>query len=157
MEPRDRDALADILSAIRRVQGFAVPDRETFLSSDVLQDAVVRLCGQLQKVDICSRSLLLPEHLAGEGLQRRVQAHQGEVGQFRLGGKQAIEDAVFRAAVGIPVRHWIAAGAQAVLELNRQQLEALACQQLRQIGEQINRGRQWGSPDFEDKSIRVTP
>jgi len=149
MEPRDRDALADILSAIRRVQGFAVPDRETFLSSDVLQDAVVRLCGQLQKVDICSRSLLLPEHLAGEGLQRRVQAHQGEVGQFRLGGKQAIE--------GIPVRHWIAAGAQAVLELNRQQLEALACQQLRQIGEQINRGRQWGSPDFEDKSIRVTP
>jgi uncharacterized protein with HEPN domain len=45
MEPRDRDALAESLSAIRRVQGFAVPDRETFLSSlssDVLQDAVVR-------------------------------------------------------------------------------------------------------------------
>jgi len=123
MEPRDRDALADILSAIRRVQGFAVPDRETFLSSDVLQDAVVRLCRQLQKVDICSRSLLLPEHLAGKGLQRRVQAHQGEVGQFRLGGKQPIK--------GIPVRHRVAAGAQAVPQLNRQQLEALAGQQVR--------------------------
>ena len=42
MSPRDRDALADILTAIRRVQGFPIPDRETFLASDVLQDAVVR-------------------------------------------------------------------------------------------------------------------
>lgn len=42
MEPRDRDALANILTVIRRVEGFAVPDRETFLFSDVLQDAVVR-------------------------------------------------------------------------------------------------------------------
>ncbi len=42
MSPRDRDALADILTAIRRVQGFPSPDRETFLASDVLQDAVVR-------------------------------------------------------------------------------------------------------------------
>jgi uncharacterized protein with HEPN domain len=42
MEPRDRDALGDILTAIRRVQGFSIPDRETFLASDVLQDAVVR-------------------------------------------------------------------------------------------------------------------
>jgi uncharacterized protein with HEPN domain len=37
MSPRDRDALADILTAIRRVQGFPIPDRETFLASDVLE------------------------------------------------------------------------------------------------------------------------
>lgn len=42
MEPRDRDAWRDILTAIRRAQGFPIPDRETFLASDVLQDAVVR-------------------------------------------------------------------------------------------------------------------
>ncbi|MEX0588624.1 MAG: HepT-like ribonuclease domain-containing protein [Cyanobium sp.] len=39
---RDRDALGDILSAIRQVQGFHTPDRETFLASNVLQDSVVR-------------------------------------------------------------------------------------------------------------------
>lgn len=38
---RDRDALADILTAIRLDQDFPFPDRETFLASDVLQDAVV--------------------------------------------------------------------------------------------------------------------
>jgi uncharacterized protein with HEPN domain len=42
MERRERDALQDILTAIRRVQGFPIPDRETFMASDVLQDAVVR-------------------------------------------------------------------------------------------------------------------
>ena len=42
MEPRDSDALRDILTAIRRVQGFPIPDRETFFASDVFQDAVVR-------------------------------------------------------------------------------------------------------------------
>jgi uncharacterized protein with HEPN domain len=42
ISPRDRDALADILTAIRRVQGFPIPDRKTFLASDVLEDAVVR-------------------------------------------------------------------------------------------------------------------
>ncbi len=42
MEPGDRGALGDILTAIRGVQGFPIPDRETFLASDVFQDAVVR-------------------------------------------------------------------------------------------------------------------
>ena len=42
MTDRDREALEDILKAIRRVQGFPIPERETFLSSDYLQDAVVR-------------------------------------------------------------------------------------------------------------------
>jgi uncharacterized protein with HEPN domain len=42
MEPRDSDALRDILTAIRRVQRFPIADRETFFASDVLQDAVVR-------------------------------------------------------------------------------------------------------------------
>lgn len=42
MQPRDREALRDILATIRRVQGFSIPDRESFLASDVLQDAVVR-------------------------------------------------------------------------------------------------------------------
>lgn len=30
------------MSAIRRVQDFPFPDRETFLASNILQDAVVR-------------------------------------------------------------------------------------------------------------------
>nr|WP_255110563.1 HepT-like ribonuclease domain-containing protein [Synechococcus sp. RedBA-s] len=34
--------MSDILTAIRRFQGFPIPDREAFLASDVLQDAVVR-------------------------------------------------------------------------------------------------------------------
>jgi hypothetical protein len=42
MEPRDRDAQGGIPIAIRRVQGFPIPDREAFLASDVLQGAVVR-------------------------------------------------------------------------------------------------------------------
>ncbi len=42
MKDRDREALEDILKAIRRVQSFPIPERETFLSSDYLQDAVVR-------------------------------------------------------------------------------------------------------------------
>ena len=42
MKDRDREALEDILKAIRRVQGFPIPERETFFSSDYLQDAVVR-------------------------------------------------------------------------------------------------------------------
>jgi len=42
MEPGDRDALGDILTAIRGDQGFPIPDRETFLASAVHQDAVMR-------------------------------------------------------------------------------------------------------------------
>lgn len=43
------------------------------------------LCRQLQKVEICFSSLLLPEHLAGEGLQRWIQAHLG--GDLPAGGR----------------------------------------------------------------------
>lgn len=42
MNARDRDALDDILAAIRCVKGFPIPDRETFMASGVLQDVVVR-------------------------------------------------------------------------------------------------------------------
>lgn len=42
MTERDRDALEVFLKAIRRVRGFPIPDRETFFSSDYLQDAVIR-------------------------------------------------------------------------------------------------------------------
>ena len=42
MTERDRDALEDILKAIRRVQGFPIPEREAFFSTDYLQDAVIR-------------------------------------------------------------------------------------------------------------------
>ena len=42
MTERDRDALEDILKAFRRLQGFPIPERETFFSSDYLQDAVIR-------------------------------------------------------------------------------------------------------------------
>jgi hypothetical protein len=42
-----------------------------------------------------------PEQAAGEGGQRRVEAYQMQALQLSLSRQQPIEDAVFRAAVGI--------------------------------------------------------
>jgi uncharacterized protein with HEPN domain len=42
MNPSDHDALEDILFAIKRIESFSISDRDAFLSSDVLQDAVIR-------------------------------------------------------------------------------------------------------------------
>jgi uncharacterized protein with HEPN domain len=42
MNPSDHDALQDILFAIKRIESFSISDRDAFLSSDVLQDAVIR-------------------------------------------------------------------------------------------------------------------
>ena len=65
--------------------------------------------------------------------QRRVEAHQVQSAQFSLGRPQPIEDAVFRAAVGVPVGLPIATGVDTVMQLNGQRQETLLLQQGRQI------------------------
>ena len=66
-----------------------------------------------------------------EGL---IQAHQSEVAQLGLGCQEAIK----RIAVG---QH-VAAGMQAMLKLDRQQLETLGCQELGQGVDQFACSRQ---------------
>jgi uncharacterized protein with HEPN domain len=42
MRPRDRDALGDIVHAMERACGFPIPDQATLLTTDYLQDALIR-------------------------------------------------------------------------------------------------------------------
>ena len=42
MRPRDRDALGDIVRAMERACGFPIPDKATLLTTDYLQDALIR-------------------------------------------------------------------------------------------------------------------
>ena len=42
MTPRDRDALGDILHAMERARGFPIPDQAALLTTDYLQDALIR-------------------------------------------------------------------------------------------------------------------
>jgi uncharacterized protein with HEPN domain len=42
MTSRDRTTLRDILRTLRRIEGFPIPDQQTFAQTDYLQDAVIR-------------------------------------------------------------------------------------------------------------------
>jgi uncharacterized protein with HEPN domain len=42
MTSRDRTALKDILRTIHRIEGFPIPDQQTFSATEYLQDAVIR-------------------------------------------------------------------------------------------------------------------
>ena len=63
----------------------------------------------------------LPEQAAGEGGQRRVEAHQLQALQLRLGRQQPIE--------GIPVGLPVATGVDAMMQLHGQRLETLLLQE----------------------------
>jgi len=79
--------------------------------------------------------MALPEKPAGECLKRWIHGHQGEPGQLSLGGQQAIK--------GVAVGHRVAAGMQALLQRDGQQLKALSDEQLRQVVEQFADARQF--------------
>jgi hypothetical protein len=66
-----------------------------------------------------------PEQAAGEGGQRRVEAHQVQALQLSLSRQQPIER--------IPVRLPVATGMDAMVQLHCQRLETLLVQQRRQI------------------------
>lgn len=57
--------------------------------------------------------------------------------QFSLGRQQSIEDAVFRAAVGIPVGLRVASGMDVLMQLHCQRLGPCCC---------WREGRSWSSP-----------
>jgi hypothetical protein len=69
-----------------------------------------------------------PEQAAGEGRQRRIQAHQLQALQLSLGCQQPIE--------GIPVGLPVATGMDAVMQLHGQRQETLLLQQGRQVQKQ---------------------
>ncbi len=81
-----------------------------------------------------------PEQSAGEGRQRRIEAHQVQALQFSLGRQQPIE----RIPVGLPV----ATGVDAVMQLHGKRLETLLLQQGRQILKQHFGARKFAEATF---------
>jgi hypothetical protein len=81
-----------------------------------------------------------PKQSAGEGRQRRIEAHQLQTLQLSLGRQQPIE--------GIPVGLPVATGVDAVMQLDDQRLETLLLQQRRQILKQPFGARKFAEATF---------